>query len=696
LGQGNSKYLSNITQLNKSSLFLTARFLQRDREGAMTFAPIRSRRESACYEGIGVSTSGHPPRDNRAELAIGKAEQRFREVFERSPAGVARVDLDGTWLEVNDRLCEMLGYTEEELKQIRPWGLIHPEDSKENLEERSILISGKAQNVSSEKRYFRKDGSVIWVARTVSLVRDASGTPHYFVFVGLEVTDRKQAERDLLYQTELSSAAMAASSIGIFRWDLRSGEWDFKRREQRIWVLPKDELRSLDELLTMVVPEDRAELFERLTQSAKEGNDFEHEFRITSSEGTILWFYARAKVLRDPSGQPTYMTGAFVNMTGYRHLRRELQESRDLLLLAESAGGVHPWAVDVIRNRRIWWTASSYRLYGRMERLGARTREEFLNLVHPQDRKKISKIFRLLQSSRSDDKFRVEFRTAPQSGRVRWINATGRIERDAGGWPLRLVGVDVDITERREAELALRRMEKLSALDRLAASIAHHINNPLMAATTLLHLAANSSELKDAQQYVLRAQEELSRISHYSTTILRFRRMPAPHSPQKLSAIMRDIVNLLRSRYPNVDVISDFRDSRLLNGSGDELQQLFSILLENAFDAVAGGGRVRVKVVDRTQTISGEPGIHVVVADTGKGMSAEVRAHLFEPFFSTKHWTGVGLGLWIASAIVEQHHGRIKIRSSQAQTHHGTVVSVFLPLRSALSSNVPSPRPKAA
>jgi len=217
-----------------------------------------------------------------------------------------------------------------------------------------------------------------------------------------------------------------------------------------------------------------------------------------------------------------------------------------------------------------------------------------------------------------------------------------------------------------------------------------------MAATTLLHLAANSSELKDAQQYVLRAQEELSRISHYSTTILRFRRMPAPHSPQKLSAIMRDIVNLLRSRYPNVDVISDFRDSRLLNGSGDELQQLFSILLENAFDAVAGGGRVKVKVVDRTQTISGEPGIHVVVADTGKGMSAEVRAHLFEPFFSTKHWTGVGLGLWIASAIVEQHHGRIKLRSSQAQTHHGTVVSVFLPHRSALSSNAPSPRPKVA
>jgi len=77
-------------------------------------------------------------------------------------------------------------------------------------------------------------------------------------------------------------------------------------------------------------------------------------------------------------------------------------------------------------------------------------------------------------------------------------------------------------------------------------------------------------------------------------------------------------------------------------------------------------------------------------------MSAEVRAHLFEPFFSTKDRTGVGLGLWIASAIVEQHHGRIKIRSSQAHAHHGTVVSVSFPFRSSLSSDSTSALPKAA
>jgi signal transduction histidine kinase len=256
--------------------------------------------------------------------------------------------------------------------------------------------------------------------------------------------------------------------------------------------------------------------------------------------------------------------------------------------------------------------------------------------------------------------------------------------------------VDIDITERREAEQALRRVEKLSALDRLATSIAHNINNPLMAAMNLLYLVEHSSELKDAKQHSVLAQKELSRVAHCTNRILRFRRRPTPLKPQKVSAIIGEILPILESRHPNVEVIRDFQEGSLLNGSRDDLQQLFSVMLENAFDAVAGGGRIRIKVVNRTLANTGEPGINVVVAETGKGMSAEAQARLFEPFFSTKNWTGLGLGLWIASAIVEQHHGRIKVRSSQAQAHHGTVVSVFFPLRSSLSSEVTSAPPKAA
>jgi signal transduction histidine kinase len=142
-------------------------------------------------------------------------------------------------------------------------------------------------------------------------------------------------------------------------------------------------------------------------------------------------------------------------------------------------------------------------------------------------------------------------------------------------------------------------------------------------------------------------------------------------------------------------VITDFSESRLLEASKNDLEQLFGIILANAFDAVATGGRVRVRVAERAHA-SGESGIRVMVCDTGKGMSAEVKARLFEPFFSTKHMTGLGLGLWIASGIVQDLQGRIRIRSNDAQATHGTVVSVFLPFRSSLSPGVTSAPANAA
>lgn len=159
---------------------------------------------------------------------------------------------------------------------------------------------------------------------------------------------------------------------------------------------------------------------------------------------------------------------------------------------------------------------------------------------------------------------------------------------------------------------------------------------------------------------------------------------------------MRRVLEIQERGHPNVEVMQDFRDRTLLEGSQDDLEQLFGILLGNAFDAVAAGGLIKVRIAERTNAKTGEPGDDIVVADSGKGMSAEVQSHLFQPFFSTKDWTGMGLGLWIASSIVDQHAGRMKIRSSQAKAHHGTVVSVFFPFHSAFSSYVTSAPPKAA
>src|SRR5262249_26205248 len=154
-------------------------------------------------------------------------------------------------------------------------------------------------------------------------------------------------------------------------------------------------------------------------------------------------------------------------------------------------------------------------------------------------------------------------------------------------------------------------------------------------------------------------QEEVARIAYYSSRALRFHRQSEPLHPQKVGEIVKGLLRMLKHRHPDVNVITDFRESRVLEASRDGIEQLIGIILWNAFDAVATGGSVKVRVVERR--VNGERGIRVMVEDNENEMSGEVKARLFEPFFSTKQATGMGLGLWIASGIVEDLRGRIRI-----------------------------------
>jgi signal transduction histidine kinase len=108
--------------------------------------------------------------------------------------------------------------------------------------------------------------------------------------------------------------------------------------------------------------------------------------------------------------------------------------------------------------------------------------------------------------------------------------------------------------------------------------------------------------------------------------------------------------------------------------------------MRNALDAIGQSGRIIVRERDCTNIRTGEEGVRITIADSGHGMSRQVKARLFEPFFSTKPATGTGLGLWVSRQIIEKHHGTIRVRSSTTAAHHGTVFSVFLPLNGAVET----------
>jgi PAS domain S-box-containing protein len=615
------------------------------------------------------------------ETALQESEERYRAIFEQASVGVALVALDGRYLEVNNRFCEITGYSAEELRHLSFRDLTHPDDLQSSLEETDKLIAGLTQRCALKNRHIRKDGRITWMYMTHALVRNAPGRPQYMIWVIEDINDRERIQLQLQEQSQRLEAALTASKTGTFRWGVRTNEFQADENLHRLFGLPPGETaHGLDEFNSLIVEEDRARVIECRNRAVREGGHFENVFRVIWPDGTLHWLRGRGKTFFDERGQPANMTGACVEITEQMEAQQQLQKTQELLLLAQAAAGVGTLEWDLITGRGRE-SPEMYRMYGISEQQDDLTVKERLKLIHPDDRPKIAEVWEHLVRG-DQDKAEVEFRVGSGPG-MRWVSWRGHVLRDGSGRAIRIVGAGFDVTERRRAEQVLLTHEKLTAAGRLSTSIAHELNNPLETVANVLHLIRNCSSLEEVQKYSRIGERELQRIIHTTRQTLRFHRQSAFPIPIKVSAIVDAIAGLYEHRFhgANIELKRDFRDTQPITCFADDLRQLFGNLISNALDATPSGGRVVLRVSEGTNYRTAEPGRRVSIADTGHGMSREIKDRLFEPFSSTKDLTGIGLGLWISFGIVKRHGGTIRIRSSEKENRHGTVVSVFLPAR---------------
>jgi len=256
---------------------------------------------------------------------------------------------------------------------------------------------------------------------------------------------------------------------------------------------------------------------------------------------------------------------------------------------------------------------------------------------------------------------------------------------------VRWVGViALDASDRKRSEEALRRSEKLAVTGRLAASIAHEINNPLEAITNLLFLLRNFSDLPEgAQQYASMAEYEVRRIAEITQQTLRFYRQPTQPARATLSELLDSVLSLYQGRISALDIRleRDYEPELSVFCFAGEIRQVFANLVGNAVDASSAGGRLLLRARrSRDWKNPAQTGIRFAIADTGAGMEPEIREHIFEAFFTTKEVTGTGLGLWVSHEIILKHHGLMRVRSRAATQGNGkppatvgTVFEVFIP-----------------
>jgi PAS domain S-box-containing protein len=249
---------------------------------------------------------------------------------------------------------------------------------------------------------------------------------------------------------------------------------------------------------------------------------------------------------------------------------------------------------------------------------------------------------------------------------------------------VRWVGaIAVEATERKRAEETLRKTEKLAAAGRLAASIAHEINNPLEAVTNLLYLLRHQPSLdREAIAYADLAQQEISRVSEITQQTLRFYRQSTLPAVSNTAELLDSVLTLYMGRFSTlqIEVSRKVGPGVELFCFAGELRQLFANLVGNAVDAMGKGGHLRVSVRRSRSWLDGAPGVRVFIADTGSGMTKETRTRIFEPFFTTKE-TGTGLGLWVSGEIIAKHNATLRVSSRTAETGRasGSVFMLFFP-----------------
>lgn len=237
-----------------------------------------------------------------------------------------------------------------------------------------------------------------------------------------------------------------------------------------------------------------------------------------------------------------------------------------------------------------------------------------------------------------------------------------------------------DISDKKRVEQMLMQSEKLAATGRMAAAIAHEINNPLESLINLIYLARkNSAEGGKVHSLLVTAEEELERVAHIARQTLGYYKDTGSPTPVYLHDLIENVLTVYNSKIvaAGVSVDLEFNDLQQITVSKGEILQVLSNVIANSIDAMRQGGVLSIST--RKILSSSNDGIQVVIRDTGSGIAPEHLPHVFEPFFTTKGNLGTGIGLWVAKELIERRGGQVTMVSSSLPSNSGTTTTIFLP-----------------
>ena len=534
------------------------------------------------------------------------------------------------------------------------------------------------------------DGSVRWLEGRAIAEHNEHGAATHLRGMTTDITARKQEEQKLRASEERYRvlADLNPQTLWIGEPDGRISYTNQGHAEYR-GVEMEDLLGS--RWADSFHPDDKAPAMKAWAHSVATGEEYAIEARIRNSEGEFRWWVSRALPVRDEAGNILNWLGVAHDIDDMKQvaetLRRKQQETERQRAELEAIYENAPLGLALFDPVEFRWL----RLNEAQAEIFGMKKEELLN-TRLFDLVKIEGVRQLFEQVAQgvpvlDQLVEGELPSRPGEKRIWRVSYLPIFAPD--GSVEAIIASALEITREKKAEAALVQSEKLAAVGRLASSISHEINNPLEAITNLLYLVSTDPHLhEEVKVYVSMAQSEITRVSQITTQTLRFHRQSMKPTLITAEELVGSVLGLYQGRLGNsgIRIEATYASKTLVFCFENDLRQVLNNLIANAIDAMRNGGRLIVRAHDITDWVSArdgaaaQKGIRITVADTGHGMSQAVVARVFEPFYTTKDLNGTGLGLWISAGIVQNHRGRLTVRSSQAPGHAGTVFTLFLPL----------------
>lgn len=608
----------------------------------------------------------------RAEKELHDREQRLRALCEQSAAGIAQVDLSGRFLFVNQRYCQITGYSAEELASRRMQDITHPDDVRHNLDmmSQAALAAGEYE---IEKRYCRKDGSVAWVSLSADVVRDTNGKVQSVLGVVIDITARKSMEETLRRSESRLQLAVDTAQIGLWDIDLATGAVDESDRLIEILGLPRGTRhKNAAEWGRYVHPEDLDHLQREYAAAMELSRDFEIESRIIHPDGAVRWVSGRGRVVRDRCGKPVRMLGVLSDITGRKHAELAARQAAETFNAVIRACPLAMVVVDADGLVKLWNPAAEALLGWKEEEVIG----HFSPAVSPERRPEILEHIRgtlegRLVRGRESRRFRKDGQIIAVSA---WTAPLPAIEDQ----PRQIIAILDDLTEQKRAGDELRKaMEAAEAAsaakDRFLAMLSHELRTPLTPVMLALSAMERDKSLSAAMQEDLamirrnldleaRLIDDMLDLSRVVNGKMRLQLQPA-----NVHALVQNVLEIFKGELAGKGLCCHCELAATddqVRADPARLQQVFWNLLSNAIKFTPESGRITIR---SSNPASGTFAIEVT--DTGIGIEPERLPRIFDAFDQGEHtvtrrYGGLGLGLAVSKAILDLHGFSIRAESA--------------------------------